>query len=504
VEMELDKNTVNNDAWDLGTYANLEKDSDVLQEVSSEGTDTLNTFPHLMEDLFSSYFKFAPKVKEEVSSEVSLNKSLIEETMTTSEYGNLRMATQLDEFNSAMAVAVTSKELVEKIRESSELSEAARDANQVNALSTEQADIDASLESLRDLLKNKLKKPLENKLKRKQGQLQKDAKKCSSQLAASEKQMQKSISGTRDQQRVAMRAAVQAASDKVDEMSQQCDAWGSEPGAITKMPLGQKIALAKRLSNADKLKKIAEYAGRIKNIAFRKQQTRIKRGATEIESIETGNDLGKMLPSELALLTPELEDEFLRKYSEKGLLQYSLNSKEKLGRGPMVVCIDTSGSMSGQREYWSKAVALALSSIAIKEKRGFVLIFFSSGSDCVEFEFPIGGKDRLQNMMSAMETFIGGGTDFEVPLVRAMSYIEGSEYKKADIIFITDDECDVSDSFAKEFDALKEEKRFSCFGISVEASHNTLDTFCDKVFPIHEMANDVAVLDGLFSVDYSK
>jgi uncharacterized protein with von Willebrand factor type A (vWA) domain len=46
-------------------------------------------------------------------------------------------------------------------------------------------------------------------------------------------------------------------------------------------------------------------------------------------------------------------------------------------KGTVIICIDDSGSMSGPREEWAKGVALALTSIAHREKREVYIISFS-------------------------------------------------------------------------------------------------------------------------------
>jgi len=501
--MKQKLNTVKNDAWDLMTYDGIATASPKLQEVTDSGQEMSHMFPRLMEDLFSSYFKFHPTVHEQVPSEIEFNKSLVEETMTTREYQDLRLATMLDEFNSAIAVAAAGQKLLEKVQESSELTGAMQDANKLLDAKAREEHLSSDLESIDDLLRRKLKKKVKQRLQKKRDQCALDLNHAQSMAVDAEKKAAQSVGSTKDLQRRAMRCAMESATNEVEEISQACSAWGSEPGAITKIPLAERAKLAKRLEESSVLKKIAKLAGRIKNVAFRQQQTRVRRGASEVKSITMGDDLARVLPSELVLLTDEdLEWVFLKKYIEKQLLTYELESKESLGRGPIVVCIDTSGSMRySDREYWAKAVGLALSSVALREKRSFALVFFSSAGQYESFEFPKG--ERAEGLMDAMETFFNGGTDFETPLQVALGIIEESEYKRADIIFITDDECDVSDGFNERFLDIKRAKEFRTFGIPVEKETETLDKFCDKVFPLYDMADDVGTLNKVFSLDFS-
>ena len=97
-------------------------------------------------------------------------------------------------------------------------------------------------------------------------------------------------------------------------------------------------------------------------------------------------------------------------------MEYKLNSNNEKCKGPIVCCIDTSGSMSGNREMWSKAVAIAMLEIAHNQKRDFAGILFSNK---VSFNSPIIiPKDNIEpnKVLELAESFSGGGTDFEEPL----------------------------------------------------------------------------------------
>ncbi len=53
----------------------------------------------------------------------------------------------------------------------------------------------------------------------------------------------------------------------------------------------------------------------------------------------------------------------------------------------MVACIDTSGSVEGEREVVRKAIALGLLEIARLKEWHFVAILFSSRSEVISFRF---------------------------------------------------------------------------------------------------------------------
>ena len=75
-----------------------------------------------------------------------------------------------------------------------------------------------------------------------------------------------------------------------------------------------------------------------------------------------------------------------------------------------------------------------------------------------------------------------------------MDLIKESTFKNADILFVTDGDCGVSDNFKREFKRIKEEKEFACKGILVDmgrysASDATLKEFCDDVVRISNIAD---------------
>ncbi len=145
--------------------------------------------------------------------------------------------------------------------------------------------------------------------------------------------------------------ASRVAESAVEEAAEKMYAfgWGNETGEPKFLDnMDEKIKLMGSISKAYKLKEIAKQAGRLKRIAAAKQRSKSRSVKTAIEGVETGNDLAHLLPSEyLHLKVPSMRPLFAKAYHERSLLQYKLGGKEKLGLGPVVVCLDSSGSMEG-------------------------------------------------------------------------------------------------------------------------------------------------------------
>jgi len=131
----------------------------------------------------------------------------------------------------------------------------------------------------------------------------------------------------------------------------------------------------------------------------------------------------------------------------------------------------------------SKGFTLALMSIARKQKRDFCLILFSTRTQIFKYER---GKIKSSDMINLAQTFLGGGTDFALPLERAMNVINESRFKQADLIFVTDGEDRVKDSFLESFNKEKKEKEFNVLSLVIGSSINTVEQFSDKVVKIKD------------------
>lgn len=99
--------------------------------------------------------------------------------------------------------------------------------------------------------------------------------------------------------------------------------------------------------------------------------------------------------------------------------------------------------------------------------------------------------------MAAAETFLDGGTDFETPLNESMQLMTGEKasYSKADIVFITDGECGISQSFLDIYKKNKKALKFRTTGILLDKGSGSctigsLKAFCDTIYRTSEMDED--------------
>ena len=164
----------------------------------------------------------------------------------------------------------------------------------------------------------------------------------------------------------------------------------------------------------------------------------------------------------------------------------------------MIVCLDGSSSMAGDKEIWSKAVTLTLLEIARRQRRLFRSICFSSEQTPLQI-LDLNPREhyeiKTKNVMDLAEYFPGGGTDFQKPLDAAVECLQQSRFKKGDIVFITDGECQVSPEWAEQFRQQKDKLGFSLFSILIDvgpSSLGTLKEFSDRITTIKQLTGDEA------------
>lgn len=173
----------------------------------------------------------------------------------------------------------------------------------------------------------------------------------------------------------------------------------------------------------------------------------------EINGLRFSNDISSVLPSELSLMNnPAAKKLFQLKFAQKQLLSYDYQrmeeeqeeSKEKEEttvekqepKGPIIICVDTSGSMHGTPENIAKTITFALSKIAIEEERKCYLISFSTSIETLDLtDFSANPIGRL---VQFLRMSFHGGTDATPALKHAVKMLSENEWKNADVLMISD------------------------------------------------------------------
>lgn len=302
---------------------------------------------------------------------------------------------------------------------------------------------------------------------------------------------------------------VEQTADAIKAFGSGSDGWGTGDGVASHATLSvkEKLKLAQQVNKSAKLQQIAAIAGRFKRIAWQQQRAKVKHPPDEITSVTLGNELARILPSELALLSiPQLEDIFYLKYAEASLAQYDLIGHEPQGQGPIILAIDESGSMTADYggvtgEVWSKAVMLALLSIARLQGRDFAALHFSGAHNLNVERFPKGMATPAQTMTCASH-FFGGGTVFEPWMEQALAMVEEAAFEKADVVCLSDGIADVAADAQVEWQKKRAARKTRAYGILIGTSQGeeVMDQLTDAVFCLEDLRADLPALETIFSV----
>lgn len=158
----------------------------------------------------------------------------------------------------------------------------------------------------------------------------------------------------------------------------------------------------------------------------------------QISGINHGNDILRLLPSELAMLgLEELEFEFYRKLVEKQLLIYRSASKhqeQQQPKGPFIVCIDTSGSMGKFNKHCAKTFCLALMKIAMTDNRQCHIILFSM--EVIHYDLL--KNDGLEQLIHFLNQTLSRATDLAACLNKCLEKMQQQQCKDSDVVVISD------------------------------------------------------------------
>lgn len=196
------------------------------------------------------------------------------------------------------------------------------------------------------------------------------------------------------------------------------------------------------------------------------------------------------------LAAPETLPLFLRKYQRRQIKQYRRREPIYKGAGAMICCLDESGSTAGECAAWGKAVALTLLDIAESEGRKFALIHFS-GPGRFQTDRFLPKQTTVEDKLRAAETFLDGGTNFCTPMNEALWLMREEGFDNADIVFITDGECVLSQGFISKLQREQAKQRFTITGILLDQESKGMDfslkSFCQNIYRTSELTGDAVV-----------
>ncbi len=499
---------VESDSYDRAVYKKLRDESPSLRTLEESGAPLLPHFGALLRDLFCALFKYNVVFfkADQVLPSAAVSRELLTALHTGELARLLREATVLDEGRAGLATVLlgegalrllksektlTRRDLLDvwNVEQQEALVQEHIDAAQNAKELAEQADTAADVsKEVKELLEQTAER-MASQARAEETRLRRQAKQLNEDLSRVQKETQNRF----------LKEAIEV-TQNLDDATQEAEAWGVAIGSRHKSSAGRQIELGKRLAGNDKLKKLAKMVGRMKHHALALRRKIFERTNDEVFEVGVGAELSRLLPHELVSLQhPLLRKDFVRRFVDNELLQYDLRGVEEKGKGPVIVCLDGSSSMLGDKEIWAKALTLTLLEIARRERRLFRAICFSSANaplHIVDLNARVRYEAEMDKIMELAEYFPGGGTDFETPLDAALECIQESRFKRGDIVFITDGECQVHADWAERFVAEKDALGFSLFSILIDVGHSSsssfgpLKPFSDRITSVSQLTSE--------------
>jgi uncharacterized protein with von Willebrand factor type A (vWA) domain len=283
--------------------------------------------------------------------------------------------------------------------------------------------------------------------------------------------------------------AVAGAGDEVGELHETAAALGLGPGEPGSNDPRAVAELFQRVRGDPALRRICELAGRFRRVAQSKQRRKVTHGLDDVVGVEPGGDVGRLLPSELArLAVPELELDALRRVAEKQALCREHHAVEPVGKGPVIICLDESGSMEGAKIHTAKALALALAWVARRQRRWSALVAYSGDSGERLLPLPPGRWDE-RKLADWLAAFLGRGSEIDVP-VREMPRMYRELNAPAgvtDVVFVTDARCRLPPAVRDAFLAWKAAARARLVTLVIDSPPGDLALVSDEVHAVRAL-----------------
>jgi uncharacterized protein with von Willebrand factor type A (vWA) domain len=490
---------IESDAYDRATLDRLKRDSPSLQALEESGSKLLPHFDGFLLDLFALLFKMniVRHAEDDVVPSAAFYRLLLDQLQATPVIELLRQQTVLDETRAGLATLLLGDRLLgllksERILTRAEMLDFWNLEQQESEIAAEQAQAATAIE-----LKQQAGKATQRQLDELAQRLHRDAVAGERRLQHKARQLRDDLSESAERNRSRLEAQAQHVLQSLEQTSQDADSWSQQLGSGGLSSAGAQIELGKKLADNAKLKKLGQLVGRMRTQALALRQKLFERANAEMYEVGIGAELSRLLPPELlALRHPLLRRDFNRRFLDAELLLYALRAVEEKGRGPMIVCLDGSSSMAGDKEIWSKAVSLTLLDIAQRQRRLFRSICFAAADMPLQI-LDLNQRQRyvaeMQKVFQLAEYFPGGGTDFQKPLTAALECLRHARYKRGDIVFITDGECRVDPEWLDEFKRAKAQLGFSLFSVLIDVGSSSLGAlkdFSDKITTISQLTSE--------------
>src|SRR3954469_19098548 len=308
--------------------------------------------------------------------------------------------------------------------------------------------------------------------------------------------------GEGDSEMATLRAvgrAVSEASKEVEECKEACAALGMGAGSLGSNDPRAIAALFRRVRNHPTMRRICELAGRYRRLAQSRQRMKATHGMDDVVGVVLDGDVGRLLPHELAKLADDdLGDDTLRRLVERQTMCREYHALEPVARGPLIVSVDESGSMEGDKAHTAKALALAW--VARMQRRWCALVAYSGDSGERLLALPPGRWDEAA-LKGWLEQFIGHGSTLDVPVREMPRYYQDLKAPagRTDVVFITDAQCHIPAGLRDRFNGWKKQVQARLITLVIRSAPGDLAAISDEVHQVQSLSASEAAVERVLS-----
>jgi uncharacterized protein with von Willebrand factor type A (vWA) domain len=232
---------------------------------------------------------------------------------------------------------------------------------------------------------------------------------------------------------------------------------------------------------------------------------------THTDGIHKSDDIPRMLPMEGSLYThPIFRKLWKAKFIERSLACYEIKGVQRrsvlvgetvqqerqvnrrLERGPIIVCLDTSGSMQGVPETVSKAITLEAMRLAHAENRQCLLFAFGGRGSVNEHTLEL-SPAGIEGLCEFLAMSFSGGTDVEGPLLKACERIESDSWSRADVILVSDGQFSVPENAMAVLKEAKEKRALRVHGLLITPHRQDAQEMAKVCDPLHQFSDWMSV-----------
>lgn len=477
-------------------FQDLRHDDMEFDTLEKSCKEKLSTFPALSRDIYQSFYSL--NVRRQPENNVSeqalrFNVPILDEMMDGEDYPTIKAACegrQLPAYEAAV-------EFIGQVADNLDalLEKAGGRKNTLNTLEHLEQRRDKSLENLQKLMEQakeigpEMLPNLESRIVQAANHAQSQVNQAEAVGRMVRDQMLKNKTAISD----IIAEAGKAAAEKAECVSNTLAAWGYGPDSNKPEQRAADMELVTRVSRSKTLMDVARHLGRLRELMDGKRKNGYTYGRGEKYSLELGGNINRAIASEFAMLaSPETLPLFFRKLQRKALKQYQRREPVCKGSGDIICLLDESTSVEGQAA-WCKAVALALLDIAMRNQRRFAVIHFA-GVKHIQTDLFLPGQYTREDVLRCAETFLNGNTDYETPLFEALRLMKEEGFENADMVFVTDGACSLSEEFMEHLKQEQATKGFQITGILLDMGFSgfefSLQGFCSNIYRTSELTQE--------------